>query len=273
MNSPSSTIEIIADVPRGCFRHVLFDFDGTISLLREGWQQIMAPVMIEIIAGNTEPTQEIIDTVHNYIDESTGIQTILQMEWLVQAVDKFDRVPQSARFDARAYKAIYNARLMEPVQERLEKLASGELPLEDAMLRGARDFIQRLAAHDLHMYIFSGTDRADVQREAVELDVARYFSEIWGALDSIEEYSKDKILRELIETHNLHGAQVLIIGDGPVEIRAAKAYGCVALGVASDEAAGHGWNPVKRERLAEAGADVLVPDFGATDALVEYLFP
>jgi len=57
---PGTQIEIInPEAERGRFKHVLFDFDGTISLLREGWQQIMAPVCIEMICGEHPPTEEI----------------------------------------------------------------------------------------------------------------------------------------------------------------------------------------------------------------------
>ncbi|MDR3173994.1 MAG: hypothetical protein LBU19_07080, partial [Treponema sp.] len=38
------SIEVVRrEVPRGRFRFAIFDFDGTISLIREGWQQIMIP--------------------------------------------------------------------------------------------------------------------------------------------------------------------------------------------------------------------------------------
>ena len=30
-------------------QHVLFDFDGTLSLIREGWPEIMVPMMVEIL--------------------------------------------------------------------------------------------------------------------------------------------------------------------------------------------------------------------------------
>jgi phosphoglycolate phosphatase-like HAD superfamily hydrolase len=41
-------IEVLRpDLPRGRFRSVLFDFDGTLSLIREGWPQIMIPMMVE----------------------------------------------------------------------------------------------------------------------------------------------------------------------------------------------------------------------------------
>ena len=43
--------------------------------------------------------------------------------------------------------------------------------------------------------------------------------------------------------------------------------------VASDEIKGQGWNEEKRERLIKAGADIMIPDFGEGEALVDYLFP
>ena len=75
-------IEIINEVERGRLKHALFDFDGTVSLLREGWQLVMAPLMVEMICGDTPPTPEIEEEVREFIDDSTGIQTILQMERL-----------------------------------------------------------------------------------------------------------------------------------------------------------------------------------------------
>ncbi len=40
-------IEVLRpSLPRGRFRSVLFDFDGTLSLLREGWPQVMIPMMV-----------------------------------------------------------------------------------------------------------------------------------------------------------------------------------------------------------------------------------
>ena len=30
-------------------RHVLFDFDGTLSLIREGWPEVMVPMMVEVL--------------------------------------------------------------------------------------------------------------------------------------------------------------------------------------------------------------------------------
>lgn len=269
---PGADVELLRDVPRGRFRHVLFDFDGTISLLREGWQGIMRPVMLEMIAGGDTTTLEMEAEVDEYIEDSTGIQTLIQMQHLVTLVRKYGRVSEDKVLEPAEYKAIYNARLMDPVNARLQRIQSGGASIDDFAVRGSREFVRALAERGMTMYIFSGTDREDVQNEANVLGVAGYFNEIWGALPSLEEYSKEKVLRELIEVHNLEGAEVLIVGDGPVELRTARDHGCVALGVASDESRGHGWDETKRARLLRAGADLLVPDFGESNALLRYLF-
>ena len=163
---------------------------------------------------------------------------------------------------------------MVPVRERLARLASGEMTREQAMVRGAADFLDLLSQkEDLELYVFSGTDRDDVRNEAKQLGVAHYFIEIWGALRTFQEYSKEKIIKDLVEKHNLHGPEVMAVGDGPVELRNVKAVGGIAVGVPSDEKRGFGLDEEKRTRLIKAGADIIIPDFSEARALADYLFP
>lgn len=269
---PGTQIEIVRDVDRGKIKHALFDFDGTVSLLREGWQGIMGPVMVEMICGDTKPTQDIIDEVNRVIDETTGIQTIFQMEVLVELVRKHGLVPENKILDAPGYKQIYNDRLMVPVNERIRRLEAGQLTVEQATVRGSLDFLKMLRSRGVALYVFSGTDRDDVRNEAAKVGAAPFFHEIWGALPSVEEYSKEKVLKEIIAQHNLHGSEVLVVGDGPVEIKNGKEVGCITVGVASDEVAGCGWNESKRERLIRAGADIMIPDFKEAKKLIAFLF-
>lgn len=270
---PNTDIELIHEIERGHIKHVLFDFDGTISRLREGWQGIMAPVCVEMICGNTEPTPAIIEEVDQMIDETTGIQTIFQMQRLEQMVRAHGLVPEAEVRTPAEYKKVYNDRLMEPVRARIARIESGEKNVEDFLMRGARRFLELIAAKDVTLYVFSGTDRDDVRNEAKCLGVDHYFEEIWGALPSVEEYSKEKVIRDIIAEHQLRGPQVLAVGDGPVELRNVKDAGGIALGICSDEKRGSGWDESKRPRLLRAGADILVSDFGEADALIDYLFP
>lgn len=270
---PGSDIQINREVERGRFKHALFDFDGTVSLLREGWQQVMGPLMAEMICNGGTPTPEIEKAVADYVDESTGINTILQMEHLVEMVREHGIVPEDQILDAHGYKKIYNDRLMERVRERIAKLESGELKPVDVTVKGSLDFVKEVHDRGLHMYIFSGTDRDDVQNEAGLVGAAQYFSEIWGALRTYAESNKEMIIKSILGEHDLHGSEVLVVGDGPVEIRLAHEHDCVSVGVCSDEVRGHGWSEEKRARLTNAGADILIPDFGEWEALIAYLFP
>ena len=72
----------------GNIQHVLFDFDGTISVLRQGWEKVMIDLMVTSICCESPPDPEIKAEVIEYIDQSTGILTIRQMEWLVQTVGR-----------------------------------------------------------------------------------------------------------------------------------------------------------------------------------------
>ena len=254
-------------------KHAIFDFDGTISILREGWEKIMEPVMLDSICGDQKPTQKIIDRVKKFIDETTGIQTIQQMEGLIEIVEEIGLLPKEKIMDARAYKKIYNNRLMVPVQERILELESGKKTLEDITVKGSLEFCRKLYQRGVMMYLASGTDLTDVLHESEIVQVAQYFKgRIYGAIGTIEEYSKDKVIKEILKTHNLCGSELVVFGDGPVEIRNAKENGAIAIGVASDELKGQGWNEAKVVRLLKANCDILIPDFTNGDELINYLF-
>ncbi|HEY3418620.1 MAG TPA: HAD family hydrolase [Armatimonadota bacterium] len=246
-----------ADRPR--VRVALFDFDGTISALRQGWEGIMTPLMLECIAGSTEPTDELRQEVAEYIDRSTGVQTIHQMIWLADAVVRHGLNP--IVHDPWWYKAEYNRRLLEPVSARAEQVISGETPAEDFLIAGSRAFLDALRAAGISMYVASGTDHPDVMREVGTLGLSDYFVEIAGAPVGAMDCSKEAVLRRLVQDAGLAGPEVLVIGDGRVEIALAREVGAIALGVATDEVARSGVNPVKYARLSKAGAHAISGDF------------
>lgn len=253
----------------GRIRHVLFDFDGTISVLRQGWEGIMAPLMVEMIC-NGEPSDPAIEReVAEYVDVSTGIVTIEQMEWLAEAVRRHGRARRPLR--AAEYKALYLRRLDVRVDARLERLESGELTPDDMMIAGARAFVAGLAAHSLHLYLASGTDHHYLTKEAEALGVAGYFTGgLYGALDDDDSHRKERIIQRILDENDLHGDELLVVGDGPVEIRESVNRSALALGLASDEVERQGWNHAKIARLTRAGAHFLASDFSRADELIRY---
>mgnify|MGYP005665863119 CR=1 FL=1 len=270
----SSWIEIInpkVKLKTGRIKYALIDFDGTISVIRQGWEDVMIPLMIEMICDGNPSTPEIEKEVRDYVDYSTGILTIKQMEWLAEAVRRYGiaKKPKSPY----EYKQIYNQRLLVRVEERLKKLRNGELTPDELMIMGSKDFLEELYRRNVEMYLASGTDHEYVLREASALKITQYFrGGIFGALDHTEAHTKERIIQRILDENNLSGDELLVVGDGPVEIRNAKARDAIALGVASDEVRRFGLNPRKRERLINAGADLIIPDFTRCEEIIGFLF-
>ena len=84
-----------------------------------------------------------------------------------------------------------------------------------------------------------GTDIEFVRHEAALLDVAPYFEGgIFGALRAYKDFSKAMVIQKILKDFDLSGSELLIVGDGYVEIENAKAVGAIALGVASVTSSG-----------------------------------
>lgn len=269
-----------ATVPEGGFRFAIFDHDGTISTLREGWERVMEPMMVESILGEScylsgDPVrEEVAAEVREFIDKTTGVQTLVQMAGLADLVRNRGLVPEGEILDAAGYKRRYLERLNSLVTRRAEKLERGELTAADLTLRGAVDFLERMKRRGLRLYLASGTDEEDARREAHLLGYGTLFDGgIFGATGDITVEPKkvviEKILREIGEEN---ADRIVTFGDGPVEIRETWKRGGVGVGVASDELRRFGLNPAKRRRLILAGASVVVSDFSQASVLEELLF-
>jgi rfaE bifunctional protein kinase chain/domain len=262
----------------GNIKHAIFDHDGTISTLREGWEKIMEPVMIKAILGDKYKTADkalydnVRERVLNFIDVTTGIQTIVQMEGLVKLVEEFGIVPKDKILDKFAYKEIYNDALMVMVNKRVEKLKKGELSVDDYIIKGAVKFLQLLKSKGVKLYLASGTDKDDVIREAEILGYKDLFDGgIYGSVGDVKKYSKKIIIDKIINQNKLKGNELLVTGDGPVEIKECNKYGGIAVGIASDEVRRYGLNEEKRTRLIKSGADFIISDFTQADKFAQLL--
>jgi phosphoglycolate phosphatase len=267
----NTQIEIVRGVERGHIRHVLFDFDGTLSLIRDGWQDVMVPLMVEVLqaTGTTEPPDEIERRVIEYVDRLTGKQTIYQMIRLAEEVAKRGRAP----LDPFEYKAEYYRRLQPLVDGRVAELRRGARRREDLLLPGSLEMLDGLVERGATLYLTSGTDEQYVQDEAAVLGLTAYFKGgICGAVKEYKTFSKALVIRRILEQHSLRGPSLLVVGDGFVEIENGRDVGAITLGITSEEHNRYHMNTDKRQRLLDAGADLLAPDFRDHAALLSYLF-
>jgi len=274
-----SEIEIVNDLPANIkIKHAIFDHDGTISTLRQGWETIMEPMMVRAILGprfddaDESLYHKVVDRARIFIDKTTGIQTLKQMEGLVELVKEFGCVPEDKILDIHGYKAVYNEALLDMVHERIAKFERGELAAEDYQMKNARQLLEHLHSKGVKLYLASGTDQQDVIDEASALGYGRFFEgRIFGAVGDIKVEAKKIVLDRIITEHKLGGPDFITFGDGPVEIRETHKRGGITVGVASDEVRRFGLNYTKRTRLVRAGADIIIPDFTQLDRLYALL--
>jgi phosphoglycolate phosphatase-like HAD superfamily hydrolase len=261
------TLQIIRPLPtRLTIRHAVFDHDGTITTLRRGWEAIMEPVMVRAILGD-----EITDRVRRLIDETTGIQTLVQMRCLVELVREFGRVPEQQILDEHGYKAIYKKALDARVERRIADLRR-EGRMDGVLVPGVVEWLGRLRQAGVRLYLCSGTDVEDVIRDADLLGISRWFDGgIHGAVGDVHTEAKRIVLDRIMAQIAQEAGHVVTFGDGPVEIRETRSRGGLAIGVATDETSLGRLNPAKRARLIAAGADIIISDFSQPDRLAECL--
>lgn len=273
-----SEIEIINrwQKPPG-ISHAIFDHDGTVSTLREGWEMIMEPVMVTAILGEKSNVADdalfnkVKARVKEFIDKTTGVQTIAQMDGLLGLIREFGLVPLEKMLDARGYKKLYNEELLKMVHARESKFVSGELSLQDLTVKNAVPFLEKLHKAGIRLYLASGTDLEDVRHEAEALGYASLFEgRIYGSVGDIRKDAKKVVLDAILDEIG-DAERVVTFGDGPVEISETRKRGGLTVGVASNEQRRYGLNAHKRERLIKAGADIVVPDFTQYEMLIRLL--
>ncbi|MGD9497525.1 MAG: HAD family hydrolase [Armatimonadota bacterium] len=268
---PGSRIEIInGRFERGRIRYALFDFDGTISLIRQGWQDVMVPMMVDVLAevGSGESREQLTALVREFVDRLTGKQTIYQMIELAEQVRRRGGDP----LDPLAYKHRYLELLWQRIEHRVTGLRAGSIDPEQMRVPGSLHILDALRQRGVACYLASGTDQPYVLDEADALGLSDRFEGIYGALDDYKSFSKAMVIDRIIREHDLSGPELVGFGDGYVEIRNVAEVGGIAVGVATDEERPGRIDTWKRNRLIVAGAHLIIPDFREHERLLAWLW-
>ncbi len=257
--------------PRPGISHVLFDFDGTLSLIREGWPDVMVPMFMEFLPRRPgESDDSIREALIDDVMRLNGKQTIYQMIQFAERVSERGGRPQEPIW----YKNEYLRRLDDRIALRIAALRDGARHPNEFLVSGARPVLEHLQGRNFKLYLASGTDELYVTKEAALLDLTHYFgAHIYGALDDYRKFSKKMVIERILRENRIVGDQLLSFGDGYVEIENTKEVGGLAVAVASDEAHNGSGNmdPWKRQRLLGVGADVVIPDYRDGLAVLELI--
>ncbi len=242
-------------------RVALFDFDGTLSLIRSGWQDVMIPMMMDALTpiSTGETAAELRVVVDEYVWRLTGKETIYQMMELTAQVEK--RTGQPSAVTPIDYKREYLRRLEVRIENRVERLRTQQMEPDELMVPGSRQLLEKLRARGVTLVLASGTDDEDVRAEAALLQIDGYFlGGIFGAKDDMS-FSKAAVVRSLLEDSRCKPSELLGFGDGYVEIEEVKKAGGFAVGIATAEPECLHIDEGKRRRLLAAGADIIIANF------------
>ena len=263
-------MEIINPLLSPNFKTALFDFDGTVSLIRSGWQDVMIPYFVEVLLpfAKDETEQEITEIVCDFVDTLTGKQTIFQCIRLDEEVVKRG----GKHVEPIVYKNEYLRRLELRIKSRKEGLINGTVAPDELIVPGCKEFVYALKQKGINCYLASGTDEKDVLFEANLLGLDTVFDgHIYGAHDAMTDCSKEIVIKSLIENGKIKPSELISFGDGYVEIELVAQIGGYSVGVATDEERRKGINEWKRNRLLSAGASMIIPDFSDYKKLIKYI--
>ncbi len=200
-------------------RVALFDFDGTISLIRSGWMEVMVPMMVEILAetksGETE--KQLTDIVVEFVGRLTGKQTMYQMIELAEKVEKRGGKPLEP---LRVQEACTWTACMKKIEHRIEELRQGRASPEKYLVPGSRALLEGLARPRLQDVPAPAARTTSTWPKRPDLlDVTRYFDGgVYGALDDYKSFSKAILIKRIITSAEAKGEELLGFGDGYVEI-------------------------------------------------------
>jgi phosphoglycolate phosphatase len=262
---PPACVELINPAaPRGGFRLAVFDFDGTVSLLREGWARVMAEMGVELL--DDPPAFAFLELEMLML---SGKPSIHQMERLREiAVERGKPSPPGADLLAE-----FNRRLAALTEDRRSALAAGTDTPEAWTVPGSHDLLADLRDRGVTLVLASGTPMEAVRAEGELLKLAAYFEDRVFAPDgSSGNFSKREVIERFLADCGIAGHQVIGFGDGYAETVEVKRVGGVAVGLATVEAGRGGVNPVKRRMLIDLGADLITPHYEPAGELAAWLF-
>ena len=152
---------------------ILFDFDGTLSLIRKDWLEVMIAMMVAVLrqTGTQESKDDLTGLTTQFVKNLTGRQTIYQMIRLCEEIEKRGGAPLAPL----EYKELYNERLDAAISNRLEAVRGGRLPREDFLVPGSLEFLEELTSRGVRCYLASGTDEDLVKRDAALLGFDHLF--------------------------------------------------------------------------------------------------
>jgi phosphoglycolate phosphatase-like HAD superfamily hydrolase len=251
----------------------MFDFDGTVGLLRAGWHDVLLSFHTEVLRatprGKEMEVNSILKLIKEYIETNIGKPPVYQSYSLVNAVRELGGEPCSAE----EYNEIYSQRLSALCEPRRESLRRGLANANDFIVSGVVRMLAMLRTRNIKIYMASGTEEHFISEDVKLLRIDNFFDGgVFGSQPDPAAFSKKIMVERILAENKIDGSELLGVGDGATEIIAVSEAGGFNIGVASDENGKQIVDTWKRRQLINAGADWIIPNYNDTNQLEERLF-
>ncbi|MFH1791945.1 MAG: DEAD/DEAH box helicase family protein, partial [Candidatus Omnitrophota bacterium] len=251
---------MIARRRAGRLKAVAIDWDGTISKLRHGWQDLMLPYLASLLASNplsdeewgmlvedmknerwdhlkfTSPAIEDliakgrlkeaeVDAARQLILDTTGDPTPAQfMAIMRQRLKQEGRLTEETESgleeSVKPYIRTYKEHLDKVVSHRIRMFSDGDIGIEDILYPAAVQCLRYCKEHNIPAHVVTGSDTEGVRREAAVLGLQELITDVTGYDIEKKIESKADVIKSIKKRYRCAGLRLGVIGDGKVEASA-----------------------------------------------------
>jgi phosphoglycolate phosphatase-like HAD superfamily hydrolase len=245
MDSDLSSVEVITRRPTP--KAFIFDWDDTIFTGMGYWFKLQTDIVAGILSGGRAQTERDVVAAKALVDSTKGLTDLQRFQ---VAVDKALSCGETPAHTADFYAGEYHKKIEEYVASKLEGWSCR--PLEH-MVPGSLDFIRLLKLKGFPVYVATANHTLIKFDMARKLGLGDCFDGVFGVgCNEFEVFEKAKAVQWVVDHTIEKSGDVVVIGDGEGDIKAAKECDAYAIGLARQ--------PSKRDGLVGAGADMIIAE-------------
>lgn len=267
ITSQDSYFEVLNKPAVSSIRCVVLDYDGTLTTLRKGWDVILTDYANRRINPYNKPCEGLDEAILHLTDHAGGTTPKQLMSRLVNLMKQMKLQPENEIQSIEYYAKEYADHFQEKIDERVKNFSTTS---ESYVIESVRPMLDFLSTRKTINYVVTGSCENAVKDELHKLQMINYFEDVYGATLEMEGNLKLNAMNEIMARHSVKPCEILIIGDGSTEIRAASELQLPAIGIASNEHDG-GLCEKKRDLLKGLGANAIIADYSGFQNVWDWL--
>ena len=267
ITSQNSYFEVLKKPRVSNIRCVVLDYDGTLTTLRKGWDVILTDYANSRINPYNKPCEGLEEAILHLTDHAGGTTPKQLMSRLMKLMRQMKLLPDSEIKSIEFYAKEYADHFQSMINERVANFSTAS---ESYVIESVRPMLSFLSSKNTVKYIVTGSCETAVKDELHKLYMIGHFEGVYGATLEMEGNLKLNAINEIMARHEVKPCEILIIGDGSTEIRAAAELKLPAIGIASNEHDG-GLCEKKRTLLKGLGADAIIADYSGFQYVWDWL--